>query len=159
MSAEYKELNQLEVQSLCDYIESIASIEQDLKTTIDDINTKLRELIKCGYYNRVSITFRTRVYEAILFYQESICDLSVISKDMQERVTPLHFETLKRIAKTANNLNTSLRFNWKTDSYPDDFSEQRFLVLAHVYKDCATMFTSLESLERLAENMEESITE
>ena len=72
MSAEYKELNQLEVQSLCDYIESIASIEQDLKTTIDDINTKLRELIKCGYYNRVSITFRTRVYETILFYQEQL---------------------------------------------------------------------------------------
>ena len=159
MSAEYKELNQLEVQSLCDYIESIASIEQDLKTTIDDINTKLRELIKCGYYNRVSITFRTRVYETILFYQESICDLSAISKDMQERVTPLHFETLKTIAKTANNLNTSLRFNWKTYSYPDDFSEQRFLVLAQVYKDCATMFTSLENLESIAEKAEDYLTE
>lgn len=157
MSAEYTEISHEEVKSLYHTIESIKSTQTDLTFTIEDINTKLRELIKCGYYNRVSITFRTRIYETILFYQETINDLLAMIDEMGQKVTPMHLETLATIAKTANNLNTSLRFTWKTDSYPDDFSEQRFLVLAHVYKNCASMFTSLENLETIAENLEEYV--
>lgn len=153
MSAEYREPSHEEVQNLYHISGELKQYEQSLEKTIDEINNMLRSLIKCGYYNRVGITFRCRVYETILFYQETRADLSTLSEEISAKITEEHIELLTNMAKTAHNLNTSLRFTWKTDSYPEDFTEQRFLTLAHVYKEAASMFSDMQNLEKITENL------
>lgn len=153
MSAEYNEHNLKEVQTLYYMIDALKGYEYSLRSTTEEINNMLRTLIKCGYYNRVSITFRCRVYETILFYQAIITDLNILIEEMSVEITEKHIETLNKIATTANNLNISLRFTWKTDSYPEDFTEQRFMTLAHVYKEASTMLNDLENMEPLSERL------
>ena len=147
MSAEYTEVSQYEVTSYDQLTDHLESVRNELVRTINDVNVHLRELIKCGYYNRVSITFRCRIYETILFYQATINELSNLLEETEDECVLGKIERLEELVGTAGNLNTTLRFAWKTDSYPDDYSEERFLELAHVYKECATMFETLTDLE------------
>lgn len=157
MSAEYREPSHEEVQNLYHIIGELRQYEQSLENTIQEVNNMLRSLIKCGYYNRVSITFRCRVYETILFYQATQADLTELREEMSAKITEEHVETLQNMAKIADNLNTSLRFTWKTDSYPEDFTEQRFMTLAHVYKEASSMLIDMQNLEWMAKNLEEYI--
>lgn len=154
MSAEYTDISMEEITSFSQVIENIEAIKLDLDHTIEEVNAHLRELIKCGYYNRVSITFRCRIYEAILFFQATIKDLEGF--DNQEYIKEDQVELLRNMAKTASNLNTSLRFTWKTDSYPEDYSQERFLVLAQVYRECARMFVALENIDSYIEFLEKN---
>lgn len=157
MSTEYRKSSHEEVRNLYYISGELKQYEQSLENTMKEINNMLRSLIKSGYYNRVSITFRCRVYETILFYQATRADLSSLREEMSEKITEEHIELLRNMAKTADNLSTSLRFTWKTDSYPEDFIEQRFLTLAHVYKEAASMLNDLQNLETIAENLKEYI--
>ena len=157
MSAEYGTFSQQEVQTLYHMIDSLKEYEKGLQETIDEINSLLRNLIKCGYYNRVSITFRCRLYETILFYQGSRADLAFLQTEMATKITEEQIASLHNLANTAENLHTSLRFSWKVDSYPEDFSEKRFISLAYVYKEAANMLKKMESLETLAEELEEYV--
>ncbi|MGP6140628.1 MULTISPECIES: hypothetical protein [unclassified Jeotgalibaca] len=151
MSAEY--LEDKEFASDQDPVELLPTltkeIQDSLESTIKNTNSKLRELIKNGYYNRVSITFRCQVYEAILFFEATMEDLSVLSA-VGRRTLFCYMEEFNQIARTATSLNTSLRFSWKTDSYPDDYSSECFLVLSKVYRELANMFESLEKLEDIS---------
>lgn len=157
MSAEYREHSHEEVQTLYHMIDDLKRYEYSLQNTTEEINNMLRSLIKCGYYNRVSITFRCRVYETILFYQATLADLTSLVEEMSVKITEEQVETLQNMAKTAHNLNTSLRFTWKTDSYPEDFTEQRFMTLAHVYKEASSMLSDMQNLELAAMQFEEYI--
>lgn len=157
MSAEYREYGLQEVQTLYQMVDRLREHEKGLQETVEEINTMLRNLIKCGYYNRVSITFRCRLYESILFYQASIADLAKLQEEMSIKITEEHVAALRNLADTANNLHTSLRFTWKTDSYPEDFSEHRFISLAYVYKEASSMLKEMENLESLAEQLEEYV--
>ena len=155
MSAEYTEVSQYEVTSYDQLTDHLESVRNELVRTINDVNVHLRELIKCGYYNRVSITFRCRIYETILFYQATINELTCLMEESKGDRIQEKIDALEEIAKTADNLNTTLRFSWKTDSYPDDYSEERFLALAQVYKECATMFDMLANLETYVDFLKE----
>ncbi len=54
-------------------------IQERLENTVMTTNDKLRDLIKTGYYNRVSITFRCLIYEAILFFEATHEELDILS--------------------------------------------------------------------------------
>lgn len=155
MSAEYIDVSRTKVTSYCQVTEHLEHVQRELMRTISDVNIHLRELIKCGYYNRVSITFRCRIYETILFYQATINELTCLMQESKGDRIQEKIDALEEIAKTADNLNTTLRFSWKTDSYPDDYSEERFLELAQVYKECATMFDMLANVETYVDFLKE----
>lgn len=157
MSAEYNECNLKDIQTLYHIMDDLKEYEYSLRSTTEEINNMLRTLIKCGYYNRVSITFRCRIYETILFYQATENDLNTLIEEISVEITEKHVETLKKMATTANNLNISLRFTWKTDSYPEDFTEQRFMTLAHVYKEASTILSDLDNMEALAKQLSDYI--
>ena len=146
MSAEYTDVR-LNLSSVECVTESLLEIQNELNQTIEAVNHYLRELIKCGYYNRVSITFRCQIYESIIFYHAVIQDIEKILIELKQGcITEHEIEALESIMKTAQTLNTALRFEWKTDSYPDDFEQQRFLDLAKVYRECSEMYETLENL-------------
>lgn len=154
MSAEFIEDKQVLKESAELLPMLTMEIQEHLKNTITATNDKLRELIKSGYYNRVSITFRCQIYEAILFFEATHEELSILSA-VGRRTIFCYIEAFNQIARTANSLNTSLRFSWKTDSYPDDYSSESFLVLSEVYSGVANMFQSLEKLDNISEILEE----
>lgn len=157
MSAEYKNSSQLKVTSFNQVVNNLREICQDLNHTTETINGLLRDLIKCGYYNRVSIAFRCQVYETILFYEATGTDMEQLLLDLENgHQTPCQIEKLKNVADTAAKINTSLRFTWKTDSYPEEYFASHFLQLASVYKECATMLEGLGTVEEYADFLQES---
>lgn len=150
MSAEYREPSQLQISTLKNITVKMAEYRGHLEETIEKTNEMLRGLIKSGFYNRVGITFRCRVYETLLFYEGAAEEISQLETQIQKEVQDEHVDALKQLAETAANLHTSLRFSWKTDSYPEDLAGQQFLVLAQVYKEEATMLEEMKGLEELA---------
>ena len=154
MSAEYIEDKQVLKESAELLPVLTKEIQERLENTVMTTNDKLRDLIKTGYYNRVSITFRCLIYEAILFFEATHEELDILSA-VGSRTIFCYIEAFDQIARTANSLNTSLRFSWKTDSYPDDYSSESILVLSEVYSGIADMFQSLERLDNLSEVLEE----
>lgn len=154
MSAEYIEDKQVLKESAELLPMLTKEIQERLENTIATTNNKLRTLIKTGYYNRVSITFRCQIYEAILFFEATYEELSILSA-VGSRTILYYIEEFDQISRTANSLNTSLRFSWKTDSYPDDYSSECFIVLSEVYSGVADMFQILEKLDNISELLEE----
>lgn len=156
MSAEYTEICLENIQTNQEAGEKIREIQTVLTEAVHAVNDHLRELVKCGYYNRVSITFRCRLYETILFFQATIQDLEYTWNQIEnEKMTNADFERLATLSSTATNLKRSLHFTWKTDSYPADFAQERLFVLAKVYRECTTMFLVLESMETIVEFLKE----
>lgn len=146
MSAEYVEQRRKNREPLEILPILTKEIQESIEITIKHANEMLRELIKNGYYNRVSITFRCQVYETLLFFEATKEDLSLLSV-IGSQTYFYYLEEFNRISRTANNLNTTLRFTWKTDSYPDDYTTDYFLVLSDLYQELAAMFEILEKLD------------
>lgn len=159
MSAEYKEPSQLQVSTLKNVGEKLAEYREHLEETVERTNEMLRGLIKDGYYNRVGITFRCRVYETLLFYQGAAEEISQLELKIEKEVQEEHVDALQQLAETAANLHTSLRFSWKTDSYPEDLAGQHFLVLAQVYKEEATMLEEMKGLEEVAIELKQYVND
>lgn len=150
MSAEYKESSQLQISTLENIAERLTIYRENLEETIENTNDMLRKLIKSGYYNRVGITFRCRVYETLLFYEGATEELSKLEIQIPQEIAEEHVDAVMQLAETASNLYTSLRFTWKTDSYPEDLAGEHFLVLAQVYKEESSMLHEMKGLEELA---------
>lgn len=150
MCAEYMEIEKAQAEEIALLPELIDEIQSQLTFTLKTTHEMTRELIKSGYYSRLSLIFRCQVYEAILFFEATSEELQLFST-AGSRMVLCQLEMLDQLTRTATSLYTSLRFAWKTNSYPDDYSSECFLVLSDVYQGLADMFVALEKLETFSD--------
>ncbi|AZP04901.1 hypothetical protein [Jeotgalibaca ciconiae] len=100
MSAEYTDVR-INLNSIECVTESLLEVQNELNQTIEAVNHYLRELIKCDYYNRFSITFRCRIYESIFFFHSVIQDIEEILGELKQGcITENEIEALGKIMKT-----------------------------------------------------------
>ena len=101
MSAEYTDVR-INLNSIECVTESLLEVQNELNQTIEAVNHYLRELIKCGYYNSFSITFRCRIYEIITYFHAVFQDIEkILGEPKQGCITENEIEALETIMKNA----------------------------------------------------------
>lgn len=125
---------------------AVFQMNQDIKQTTEEVSQALRGLIKSGFYGRMSLSLRCAVRDALTFFQ---CTEQILQNALCSEVDRAALEALLEHFQTARKLQKTLQEAWKENVHPTHYSEERFLVIAHLYRECDTLFYSLEKLEVL----------
>jgi len=131
-----------------------------LKTDLEYLETTIQSLISNNYWNtNVPNNFKSQIGYCLRAYRTTIQEFKEISKEIETKVEQQHVNRLKRISKTADEINGSIGKLWHQDynEIYKDYGDPNFTKVEHIYATTRDVAVSLLDFDNAAYRLEDYI--
>jgi len=144
-------------QSFEDMILDLKIWIKNLKEVSDLFPANIQRLKESKYWDKVNVDFQILLHYSIKFYDTSIREISEIVKEIQEEVRLDHIARIRRLYKTASELNRDYGRIWHQNYRHKEYGNKDFKLIEDLYEQGRNMAIDMADLSNLAGRLEDFV--
>ena len=144
-------------QSFEDMILDLKIWIKNLKEVSDLFPANIQKLKESQYWDKVNADFQMLLHYSIKFYDTSIREISEMVKEIQEEVRSDHIARIRRLYKTASELDRDYGRIWHQNYRHKEYGNKDFKLVEDLYAQGRDMAIDMRDLSNLAARLEDFV--